>query len=69
MGGDICFAYIVHFPPQAQTVFLISEVFILQTLLKCSINRYGSSHTKLGQWLILRVVVFEHILLIFISPT
>ena len=31
---------------------------------------YGSSHTKLGQWLILRVVVFEHILsiFIFISP-
>ena len=27
---------------------------------------YGSSHTKLGQWLILRVVVFEHILSIFI---
>ena len=26
----------------------------------------GSGHTKLGQWLILRVVVFEHILSIFI---
>ena len=30
------------------------------------IHIYGSSHTKLGQWLILRVVVFEHILSIFI---
>ena len=30
-------------------------------------NIYGSSHTKLCQWLILRVVVFEHILSIFIS--
>ena len=41
-----------------------------QKILKSAVPIYGSSHTKLGQWLILRVVVFEHILsiFIFISP-
>ena len=39
-------------------IFLVDVVF------------YGSSHTKLGQWPILRIIVFEHILslFIFISP-